>query len=155
MASRGKGARQKGFQFERDMAKALSDLTGLEFKRGLGQARGGGAEVPDVLPPAGRIRRLVHIECKRQIKCNIKDAMAQAEADVGTDPKLLIIITKDDRKPILVTMKLLHLMKLSGLLVGPGATTNDEAHVTMKFADFLPLFKYWAELEDVLELEGI
>lgn len=106
MASRGRGARQKGFQFERDMAEAFSKATGLQFKRGLGQTRGGGAEVPDVLPPAGPLRDTIHIECKRQKRCSIKGAMDQAVTDIGDDTKMPIAVTKDDRKPVLVTMKL-------------------------------------------------
>jgi len=106
MASRGRGARAKGFAFERAIAKEFSDATGLEFKRGLGQTRGGGTEVPDVLPPEGALRELIHIECKRQKRCSIKGAMEQAVNDIGDENNIPIVITKDDRKDILVTMKL-------------------------------------------------
>lgn len=106
MASRGRGARQKGFQFERDVAKMLSEATGLEWKRGLGQTREGGAEVPDVMPPEGELRNRLHIECKRQKTCSIKTALKQALNDIGDGPEAPIIITKDDRKDALVTMRL-------------------------------------------------
>jgi len=123
MASRGRGARAKGFQFERDIAKELSDATGFEFKRGLGQTRGGGGEVPDVVPPPF-IGELVHIECKRQKSCSVKGAMKQADEDIAkriasaevSITPVPIAITKDDRKDTIVTMKL---------------------------NDFLPLFKAW------------
>lgn len=117
MASRGRGARAKGFQFERDIAKAFADATSLDFQRGLGQTRGGGAEVSDVLPPEGVLRDTIHIECKRQKTCSIKGAMKQALDDIGDTNKMPIVVTKDDRKDILVTMKL---------------------------EDFLPLFALWA-----------
>lgn len=106
MASRGRGARAKGFAFEREIAKEFSDATGLDFKRGLGQTRGGGNEVPDVLPPEGELRKLIHIECKRQKRCSIKGAMEQALNDIGKESNIPIVITKDDRKDALVTMKL-------------------------------------------------
>ncbi|HCT51058.1 MAG TPA: hypothetical protein DF712_01235 [Balneola sp.] len=106
MANRGKGARAKGFQFERDVAAAFSEATGLAFKRGLGQTRDGGTEVPDVLPPEGPLRSLIHIECKRQKVCSIKAAMKQAVSDIGDKLNYPIVITKDDRKDALVTMKL-------------------------------------------------
>ena len=118
MASRGRGARAKGFQFERDIAKAFSDTTGEEFKRGLGQTRGGGADVPDVLPACGVLADLIHIECKRQKLCSIKGAMKQAVADIGEFTKVPIVVTKDDRK---------------------------ETLVTMKFQDFLPMFNAWLQ----------
>jgi hypothetical protein len=120
MASRGRGARQKGFQFERDIAKLLSEQTGMEFKRGLGQTRGGGTEVPDVLPPAGPLRERIHIECKRQKSCSIKGALKQAIDDIGEGPQAPIVITKDDRTDTLVTMRL---------------------------DDFLPLFVAWLREE--------
>lgn len=130
MASKGRGARAKGFQFERDIAKIFSDSTGMEFKRGLGQTRGGGGEVPDVVPPEGLADKL-HIECKRQKLCSIKGAIKQAEADiekrqqaVGSDraktgaKPFPIVVTKDDRKDTLVTIKL---------------------------DDFMPMFSAWAK----------
>lgn len=114
MASRGRGARAKGFQFERDIAKAMSEATDFEFKRGLGQTRGGGGEVPDVLPENIALAAAIHVECKRQKSASIKGAMKQAEADIvirKTKAKteinpIPIVITKDDRKDTLVTVKL-------------------------------------------------
>lgn len=120
MASRGRGARAKGFQFERDIAKAFSEATDEEFKRGLGQTRGGGADVPDVLPSNKVIADLIHIECKRQKMCSIKGAMKQAVDDIGDDPKAPIVVTKDDRKDTLVTVKL---------------------------QDFLPMFNAWLQAQ--------
>jgi|14BtaG_2_1085337.scaffolds.fasta_scaffold00028_77 Holliday junction resolvase len=115
MASRGRGARQKGFQFERDVAAAFSEATGFEFKRGLGQTRGGGSEVPDVLPPPGILRLAFHIECKRQKVCSIKGAMKQAVNDIGDGSQMPIVVTKDDRKDTLVTMQMSDFLKLFSL----------------------------------------
>ena len=98
MASRGRGARVKGASFEREIAKLLSEKTGLDAKRGLGQARLGGSEVADVEV------QFIHIEVKRQIKCNIKAAMKQAIADSTNKKKPPVVITKDDFEPVLVTM---------------------------------------------------
>jgi len=103
MASPGKGARIKGAQFERDIATILTEGTGLVFKRGLGQTRGG-EEVSDVtcehLPE-------IHIECKRRKRCDIKGAIKQAIEDIAASSnkdKWPIAITKEDRQDILVTM---------------------------------------------------
>ena len=98
MVSRGRGARVKGASFEREIAKLLAEKTGLDAKRGLGQARLGGSEVADV-----EIDH-IHIEAKRQIKCNIKAAMKQAINDSTNKKKPPVVITKDDFEPILVTM---------------------------------------------------
>ena len=130
MASRGRGARQKGFQFERDIAKAFSEATGMEFKRGLGQTRGGGSEVSDVLPPPGDLRERIHIECKRQKRCNIKAAMQQARDDIAKRQlkaevsPFPIAVTKNDREATLVTLEL---------------------------EDFLSLFAAWVATQDTEE----
>lgn len=97
----GRGARMKGSNFERAIAKYLTDCTTIEFKRGLGQARRGGEEISDVYSDAFP---LVHFELKRQVKCNIKAAMHQAVRDTITNKKIPIVITKDDDGETLVTM---------------------------------------------------
>jgi len=103
MATRGRGARLKGSNFERSLAKLLTEKTNKEFKRGLGQTRLGGEEVSDVysdeLP-------LIHIEAKCQKRCNIKAAIQQATDDTRETGKIPVVITKDDRSEILVTMKI-------------------------------------------------
>jgi len=100
MTTRGRGARIKGAMFERELAKYISEKTGLEAKRGLGQARVGGSEIADVEV------EYIHIEAKRQIKCNIKAAMRQAIDDSKEKNKPPVVITKDDREEPLVTMRL-------------------------------------------------
>lgn len=101
MASRGRGSRAKGAAFERAIAKRLTEDTGLKFQRGLGQTRAGGAEVADV--HCEELSDLIHIEVKRRKKCDIKAALRQATRDAPE--KIKIILTKDDRAPILVTQK--------------------------------------------------
>lgn len=101
MAKPGRGARMKGSSFERTLAKLLTADTNVEFKRGLGQARRGGTEVSDVY--SDKFPKY-HFEAKRQIKCNIKAAVQQALGDVEESGKTPIVVTKDDRGEILVTM---------------------------------------------------
>ncbi len=98
MASRGRGARMKGANFERELAKLFRDRIGIAAERGLAQTRGGGAEVADVHMD------YLHIEAKRHKRCSIKKALDQAIEDCKGKEKLPVAVTKDDRKPILVTM---------------------------------------------------
>ena len=98
MASRGRGARAKGANFERYLGHYLSEKTSLDARRGLAQTRGGGAEVSDVEID------YIHIEAKRQKRCSIKGAVEQAVNDSQANGKIPVVITKDDRKPILCTM---------------------------------------------------
>lgn len=99
MASRGRGARAKGANFERELARYFnSQFSQMNAKRGLGQTRGGGEEIADVE------MEHIHVEAKRHKRCNIKAALNQAIDDSKEKTKLPVAITKDDRKPILVTM---------------------------------------------------
>ena len=100
MATRGKGARRKGANFERWLANSLSEMTGLKAQRGLAQTRGGGAEVSDVSID------YIHVEAKNHIRSNIKAALRQAINDCEESGKIPVAITKDDRKPVLCTMLL-------------------------------------------------
>lgn len=109
MATRGKGARIKGAQFERDIANLLTDKTGFRFQRGLAQTRGGGAEVADVT--CATLPKPVHFELKRQQRCNIKAAVVQAQEDSHVDT-MRVIITKEDRLDTLVTMELHQWLEL-------------------------------------------
>ena len=102
MAKPGRGARLKGANFERTLAKLLTDATNIEWQRGLGQTRRGGEEVADVHSDAVTT---IHIEAKRHKRCNIKAAMEQAVSDAKASNKMPVVITKDDRADILVTMK--------------------------------------------------
>lgn len=104
MASRGRGARNKGAQFEREIAKRLTDLTegNYEFKRGLGQTRSAATEGADV--QCDKLKDIIHIECKRHKRSPIKPALEQAINDCGD--AIPIVITKDDREPELVTMRM-------------------------------------------------
>lgn len=98
MATRGAGARRKGAQFERDLAKLITEKTNVDAKRGLGQTRSGGEEVSDV------DMDYIHIEAKRHKRCNIKAALRQAISDAAVNGKIPVAVTKDDREPILCTM---------------------------------------------------
>ena len=100
MASRGRGARAKGANFERWTANYLTENTILEARRGLAQTRGGGAEVSDVEID------YIHIEAKRHKRCNIKAALNQAINDSTSNGKIPVAITKDDREEVLCTMLL-------------------------------------------------
>jgi len=106
MAGRGAGARRKGHQFERDIANYLTEKTDLTWKRGLGQSRGGGGECADVEVGDSDLSEKAsgfHFELKRHKRCNIKGALRQAMDD-KQPLDVPVIITKDDREPILVTM---------------------------------------------------
>ena len=103
MAKPGRSARMKGAAFERKMAKILTDAFEIEFKRGIGQSRKGGQEIPDVyseqLP-------WLHIEVKNQKRVSIKKALQQAIDDTEESGKMPIAITRDTGKDTTVTMRL-------------------------------------------------
>ena len=93
----GAASRNKGHNFERDIARRFRDLFPAA-KRGI-QTRFGGGEAADVIVPH------FHLELKRWKSCNIKKALQQAteECEAGKVP---VAICKDDRKRETVTMYL-------------------------------------------------
>ena len=101
----GAGVRLKGHNFERSIANLLTEKLEVDFARGLGQTRSGGAETADVVSTS--IPRL-HIECKKGKKTNIKGALAQAHEDIraSKEDRVPVVITQDDRQDILVTMRM-------------------------------------------------
>ena len=100
----GRGQRLKGAKFERDVADAFK-ARGIPARRGLGQARGGGAEVPDVDV------ELVHVECKVGARPDPWAALKQAEADMRPDVWPVAVVRRD-RHEAVVAMRLADWLEL-------------------------------------------
>lgn len=92
----GKRSRDKGAAFERAIAITLRSVWDAA-KRGIGQARAGG-EVADVEGTP------YWIECKHRRRVSVQGAFVQAtEATDGRPP---VVISRENRGPLLVTMGL-------------------------------------------------
>ena len=93
----GRASRKKGHDFERKMARTLTELTGRKWKRGI-QARAGGAEGADVytegLP--------YHFECKKGKRPPLKGALEQAERDCSEGDVPIAIAAIDRQEPIVL-----------------------------------------------------
>jgi len=108
----GARSRRKGASFERLIAKRLKEVfpdarRGFQFRTG--------RETSDITNP------VFHIECKHQKRCNIKAALEQAARDSKGTGKIPVAITRDDRKPILVTMLLDDWLEMVKKLYGEAA----------------------------------
>lgn len=95
----GKLSRTKGHNFEREISRILTDVTGFYWRRGL-QSRDG-EDAPDSfcdeLP--------YHLECKRyKQKINLKAAFRQAVAACGDQTP--IVVAREDRSESMVYMRL-------------------------------------------------
>lgn len=100
-------AREKGARGERELAQVLRDrFPELDFQRGL-QARGGGAEVPDVEGLPG-----YHIEVKRVERLNIWVALQQAERDATVRALTPVVCFRRNRGSWHVAMPLDHWVEL-------------------------------------------
>ena len=93
----------KGKRFELEIAAKLREM-GYEARR-TQQYSGKTEEASDVVGLNG-----IHIECKHQEQMRLYDWMAQAERDAKDT--LPAVFHKQNRKPILVTMKFEDWMKL-------------------------------------------
>lgn len=90
--------KQKGDNFERQVAGILSETLGFDCRRVLlSGARGEGdiEGIPD---------SPVHLECKRQERLRLSEWFAHEKPKCGTKP--LALIHKASRSPIYVTMSL-------------------------------------------------
>jgi Holliday junction resolvase len=105
----GRAARTKGHNFERSVANYLKEKTGFTFKRGLSQTRSGSTEESDVVCEE---IPLLHFECKKGKRTNIKGAYKQAIENMKDETGVPIIVTKDDREDTLVTMRIDDWIKL-------------------------------------------
>jgi Holliday junction resolvase len=109
----GKRSRRKGAAGEREAAAALTEATGRTFTRGLGQARRGGAEVPDVVCES--VPRL-HVEVKRGKRPSLWAAREQAMADCKASGRTPIVLARRDRDRWVVLLDLDDLDVLRELL---------------------------------------
>ena len=99
----GRRSRDKGAVFERRLATTFRAIW-PDARRGIGQTRFAG-EVPDVEGTP------YWVEAKRQKRPNINAAVAQARK--ATDGRPILVVTKRDREPTLVTMDLCTFLRLS------------------------------------------
>ena len=129
----GKMQRLKGASFEREIVEAFR-ASGIVAKRGLGQARGGGAEVPDV------VTGLLHVECKVGRAPDPWAALDQAERDArpGVWP---VAVCKRDRRRTIVSFDLADFLELWGVFLaetgdrGPRLVEEAVARVAVKQND--------------------
>lgn len=97
----GKRSRNKGASGEREAANMLAELTGVPWRRAVGQFRSG-ADLPDVqceVPGCD-----LWVEVKRQKQPNIRAALEQAEQACG-EKHTPIALTRKDRGPWLLTLR--------------------------------------------------
>lgn len=109
--NKGKMARDKGQRGEREVAKILTKLMGLEHVRSGAQSRVGDW-MPDVVTEDPQDDYLIHWEAKRVEKLNIWQAMEQAIADCK-EPRVPVVAHRKNGQPWLVTFKLHDLVEFA------------------------------------------
>lgn len=102
---RGKAARNKGADGERELANLIRETWGYDTHRGKVFYH-----ESDVVGLDG-----IHVECKRQARPNISEAMKQAVEEAGKRKDgLPAVFSRKDREPWLVTMRLEDWIDLYG-----------------------------------------
>jgi len=94
----GRKSRDKGALGERELARELSRLLGVEARRGCQHHGGPGS--PDVVTGIPG----VHIECKRSERLRLYEAIEQAIDDAGE--KVPVVVHRQNRKPWLAVVRL-------------------------------------------------
>ena len=100
MASRGKGARNKGASYERKIAKILEERTGVQLERtplsgGFAKANSSAALKGDINTIDKNIDLHLHIECKNQKKWALRQWYKQAKEDCPKGKKPVVVFHED------------------------------------------------------------
>lgn len=99
----GKKSKEKGKRGERELAKKLRELLGVDARRG--QQHSGSPDSPDVVGVPG-----VHIECKRAEKFSLYNSMEQSINDAGKN--IPIVVHRRNNKDWVVVVRLGDLPEL-------------------------------------------
>jgi len=101
----GRKSRNKGASGERELARELSRLFGIEARRGCQYHGGPGS--PDVAADIPG----VHIECKRTERLRLYEALEQAIDDAGE--KVPVVMHRQNHKPWVAIVRLDDLPRLA------------------------------------------
>ena len=104
----GRFSRNKGKRGERELAKELERILGVEARRGVQHC--GGPDSPDVIVEIPGI----HIECKRTEHFRLYEALEQAIEDAGD--KVPLVIHRSNRRPWVAIVRLDDLPELAARL---------------------------------------
>lgn len=103
-------SRNKGAQGEREAAKVLNELFGIDARRG--QQFAGGSQSPDVVTSVEG----VHFEVKRTERLQLDPAMAQATRDAGD--KIPVVMHRKNRDDWKFTVRVSDFRELARRLLG-------------------------------------
>jgi len=101
----GRKSREKGASGERELARELSQLLGVEARRGCQYHGGPGS--PDVATDIPD----VHIECKRTERFRLYEAIQQAVNDAGE--QVPVVMHRQNHKPWVAIVRLEDLPRLA------------------------------------------
>jgi len=101
-----KASRDKGARGERELARVLTELTEVEWRRGVSQSRFGGREGADVECVELEAWNDWHLEVKRRKDyVDLHAAMAQACRDAQERDRSPVVVWRVDRRPWRVTVR--------------------------------------------------
>ena len=103
-------SRNKGKLGEREAARELARVLGIEARRG--QQFAGGMDSPDVVTECDEL----HVEVKRTESLRLYAALDQAIQDAGS--KTAIVLHRTNRRPWVVIVRLEDLVRLKDTLNG-------------------------------------
>ena len=111
----GKASRNKGKVGEREAAKVLSELLGIEVRRA--QQFAGGVDSADIIGVPG-----LHVEVKRVEKLRLYSAIEQSVNDGGINCP--IVMHRTNNLPWLVSLQVGDLVRLSRIITDVCNTTE-------------------------------
>ena len=124
----GRGSKNKGAAGERELARVLNELLGLDSIRG--RQFCGSAGNPDViLQKVKDDERLdvpgLHVECKRVERLNLYEALKQSESD-AKEGEIPVVCHRRNRDTWIISFRLDKLKELGAWLKSLEDTDNGE-----------------------------
>jgi len=108
MPVKGRGAKAKGDQYERELAAYFSEVCGIQCHRTPLSGGGRGEALPDITGTHG-----LAIEAKRHERMSVDEWMRQARKNAGLDRP--VVINRKSRQPLHDSYVILHLQDFADL----------------------------------------
>jgi Holliday junction resolvase len=106
----GRGSQRKGSRAERELASVLTDLLGVECRKGSSPF------LPGIIAPDVHVAGNIHIEVKRRERFSLPAALSQSEADAGAG-QVPVVCHRPNRHDWMMTVRLSALPKLAAAIM--------------------------------------
>jgi Holliday junction resolvase len=106
----GRASQRKGSRAERELASVLTDLLGVECRKGSSPF------LPGIIAPDVHVAGNIHVECKRRERFSLPAALRQSRHDAGAE-QVAVVAHRPNRSAWMVTAELADLPRLAAAVM--------------------------------------